>query len=170
MVNEKYILMLHWYLHNIRYNQTCKRITGLFIEYTLPNYSHKKRKDSLEGSLGRVLLAAEPELPKTLVPRLSQHTSGVNIECVKITVFFICDQLFGALKHLNYTILILICFWLMMPGVDYVICGCSSARTTPGTSLCWTLTQEENIAAVITQGRVLDDNLKRQIKNQTLYL
>ena len=45
------------------------------------NHSHKKRKDSLEGSLDRVLLAAELEFPKILVPRLPQHTSDVNIEC-----------------------------------------------------------------------------------------
>ena len=30
------------------------------------------------------------------------------------------------------------------------------------------LTLEENFVAVITQGRVIADNLKRQIKNQTL--
>ena len=35
--------------------------------------SHKKRKDSLEGSLDRVLFAAELEFPKILVPRLHQH-------------------------------------------------------------------------------------------------
>ena len=29
-------------------------------------------------------------------------------------------------------------------------------------------TLDENIAAAITQDRVIDDNLKRQIKNQTL--
>ena len=45
------------------------------------NHSHKKRKDSLEGSLDRVLLAAELEFSKILVPRLPQHTSNVNIEC-----------------------------------------------------------------------------------------
>ena len=56
----------------------------------------------------------------------------------------------------------------MMPGVNYVIYGCSSARTTPGVSLYWSLTLEENIVAVFTQGSVLDDNLKREIKNQTL--
>ena len=57
----------------------------------------------------------------------------------------------------------------MMPGVNYVIYGCSSARTTPGVSLYhYSLTLEENIAAVITQDRVIDGNLKRQIKNQTL--
>ena len=42
----------------------------------------------------------------------------------------------------------------MMPGVNYVIYGCSSARATPGVSLyrrCLTL--EENIVAVITQDR-----------------
>ena len=56
----------------------------------------------------------------------------------------------------------------MMPGVNYVIYGCSSARTTLGVSLHRSLTLEENIVAVITQDRVIDDNLKRQIKNRTL--
>ena len=56
----------------------------------------------------------------------------------------------------------------MIPGVNYVIYGCSSARTIPGVSLYWSFTLEENIIAVITQDRVIDDNLKRQIKNQTL--
>ena len=57
----------------------------------------------------------------------------------------------------------------MMPGVNYVIYGCSSARTTPGVSLYRScLTLEENIVAVITKDKVIDDNLKRQIKNQIL--
>ena len=57
----------------------------------------------------------------------------------------------------------------MMPGANYVIYGCSSAKATRGVSLCRScLTLEENIVAVITQDRVIDDNLKRQIKNQTL--
>ena len=56
----------------------------------------------------------------------------------------------------------------MMPGVNYLMYGCSSARTTPGVSLYRSLTLEENIVAVITQDRVIDNNLKRQIKNQTL--
>ena len=47
----------------------------------------------------------------------------------------------------------------MMSGVNYVIYGCSSARTTPGVSLYWSFTLEENIIAVITQNRVIDDNL-----------
>ena len=42
---------------------------------------HQKWKDSLEGSLDRVLFAVELEFPKILVPRLPQHTSNVNIEC-----------------------------------------------------------------------------------------
>ena len=57
----------------------------------------------------------------------------------------------------------------MMPGVNYVIYGCSSARTTPRVSLHWSLTLEENMVAVVTQDRVIDDNFKRQIKNQTFY-
>ena len=56
----------------------------------------------------------------------------------------------------------------MMPGVNYVIYGCSSAILTPGVSLYQSLTLEENIVAVITQDRVIDDDLKKQIKNQTL--
>ena len=55
----------------------------------------------------------------------------------------------------------------MMAGVNYVIYGCSSARTTPGVSLYRSLTLEENIVAVITQDRAIDINLKKQIKNQT---
>ena len=55
-----------------------------------------------------------------------------------------------------------------MVGVDFVINDCSYARTTPGLSLYQSLTLEQNIVAVITQDRVIDDNLKKQIKNQTL--
>ena len=58
-----------------------------------------------------------------------------------------------------------------MPGVNYVLYGCSSARFTPRVSLYRSLTLEENIVAAITQDRVVDDNLKKQIKNQTfMYL
>ena len=56
----------------------------------------------------------------------------------------------------------------MNSGVNYVTYCCSPARTTPGVSLYWSLTLEQNIVAVITQDRVVDDNLKQQIKNQTL--
>ena len=87
---------------------------------------------------------------------------------VKTAVFFTCDWLFGALIHLSFVVLILICFLFMMSGVNYLIYGCSSARTTPGVSLYRSLTLEENIVAVITQDRVIDNSLKRQIKNQTL--
>ena len=47
----------------------------------------------------------------------------------------------------------------MMPGVNYVIYDCSSATT---------ITLQENVVAVITQDRVRDDNVKRQIKNRPL--
>ena len=58
----------------------------------------------------------------------------------------------------------------MMPGVNYVIYGCSSARTTPGVSLYGSLKLEENIVAVITQDRVTDNNLKKQIKTKPCVL
>ena len=57
----------------------------------------------------------------------------------------------------------------MVPGVNYVIYGSSSARIAPEVSLYRSfLTLEGNIIAVITQNREIDDNLKRQIKKQTL--
>ena len=56
----------------------------------------------------------------------------------------------------------------MTPGVNNVIYGCSSTRTTSRVSLYRSLSFEENIVAVITQNKVIDDNLKSQIKNQTL--
>ena len=45
------------------------------------DHSQKKRKDSLEGSLDRVLFVAELDFSKILVTRLPQHTSNVNNEC-----------------------------------------------------------------------------------------
>ena len=56
----------------------------------------------------------------------------------------------------------------MMPGVNYVTYGCFSTRTIPGVSLYRSLTLEENIVAVMTQDKLIDDNLKKQIKNRTL--
>ena len=56
----------------------------------------------------------------------------------------------------------------MMPVVNYVMYGSSSAITTPGVLLYGSVTLEKNIVAVITQVRVIDGNLKRQTKNQTL--
>ena len=58
----------------------------------------------------------------------------------------------------------------MMPGVNYVIYGCSSARLTPGVSLHQSLALEENIVAVITQDRVIDDNLKSKLKTKLYVL
>ena len=52
----------------------------------------------------------------------------------------------------------------MMPDVNYVIYGCSSARTTPGVSPYRSLTLEENIIEVITQDRVIDGNGKDKLK------
>ena len=47
----------------------------------------------------------------------------------------------------------------MMNDVNYVIYRCSSARATPGVSLYRScLTLEENIVAVITQDKVIEDN------------
>ena len=54
----------------------------MITQFDILQQSHKKRKDTLEGSLDRVLFSPELEFPKILVPRLPQHTSDVNTECV----------------------------------------------------------------------------------------
>ena len=61
----------------------CRQFRTLYTYYP----SRKKRRDSLEGSLDRILFAAELEFPKILVPRLPQHTSDVNIECAGKSVW-----------------------------------------------------------------------------------
>ena len=101
------------------------------------HHSHKKRKDSMEGSLVRVLLAAELEFPKILVPMLPQDTSNVSIECARKSkqLYYLCDQLLGALIYLDVFVLMLICFKLIMPYVSYAVIGCCSLRTTLGKTL-----------------------------------
>ena len=63
----------------------CECIGFLYCFYMVvifcSNHSHKKQKDSLEGSLDQVSFASELEFPKILVPRLPQYTLNVNIEC-----------------------------------------------------------------------------------------
>ena len=58
----------------------------------------------------------------------------------------------------------------MMPGVNYVIYGCYSARTTPGASRYWSLSLEENIVAVITQDRVMITIWKSKLKTKPCVL
>ena len=96
-----------------------------------------------------------------------KHWIWRKVRMVKTTVLFIWDQLLAALIDFNFITLILICIKLMMRGVNYVIYACFSARST-AVSLHWSFTLEENIIAVISQDRVIDGNLKRQIKNRTL--
>ena len=40
----------------------------------------------------------------------------------------------------------------MMSGANFVIYGCSPATLTPGVSLYWSLTMEENIIAILKTG------------------
>ena len=54
-----------------------------------------------------------------------------------------------------------------MPAVNYVIYGCSSSRTTPAVIPIPEL--HTGGKTLLQLDRVIDDNLKRQIKNRTLY-
>ena len=76
------------------------------------NFSHKKRKDSLESSLDWVLFAAENDFPKILVPRLPQNTSIVNIECArkhKTTVYIV--YILYVTSFLDYWYIFILLFW-----------------------------------------------------------
>ena len=74
------------------------------------HHGHRKRKDSLEGSLDRVLSETVLEFPKILIPRLPLHTSNVNTECAGKSkqLYSLCDQILGELMHLHFNTLILI--------------------------------------------------------------
>ena len=105
-------------------------------------HSHKKRKDSLEGSLGRVLFD-RTGAPKNTSTRFPQNTSNVTIECAgkpkQLNCF--CDQTFGALMSLFY--------WsditLSVFPIDYALWELCDIwllllRTTPGVTLYWSNT------------------------------
>ena len=106
---------------------------------------HKKRRDSLKGSLDWVLFLTELELPKILVSRLPQYNLNVKIEDARKSEWlkqlcYLCVTSFLEHWHtLLSFILILVCFSLVMPPENYVIYGSSSAKTTPGVSLYWSL-------------------------------
>ena len=95
-----------------RKNKSLLSINTEGNQFCLFRYSHKKRKDSLEGSLDRELFAAGLEFPKVLVSRNPQNSSNVNIENPgkPKQLYSLCDQLLGALIYLHFIILILICF------------------------------------------------------------
>ena len=58
----------------------------------------------------------------------------------------------------------------MMPGVNYVIYGCFSAKTTHGISLYRSLTLEENIVAVYIQDKVILTIWKGKLKTELCVL
>ena len=135
------------------------------------SHSHKKWKDSLEVSLDRKLFAAELDFSKILVPRLPQNSSNVNIECAGKSkqLYSLCDQLLGALIYLHFIILTLIFL------IDHACCKLcniwlllleNNSRSYHCTGVShW----RKNTVAVTTQDRVINDNLKKQIKNRTFY-
>ena len=74
-------------------------------------HSHKKRKDSLEGSLDRVLFELEDTSAQATSAYITcKYRMCWRVSMVKTTVLFTRDQLLVALIHFNFIILILICF------------------------------------------------------------
>ena len=99
-------------------------------------HSHRKRRDSLESSLDRVLFAAKPEFLKILVPRLPQNSSNAKIkfaEKPKQLLFTWPASWSTDISSFCYSdIDLFFIVLLIMPAVNYVIHGYSSLRTTPG--------------------------------------
>ena len=58
----------------------------------------------------------------------------------------------------------------MMPGINYAIYGCSLREQLQKYHYTGALTLEKNIIAVITQGRVIDDNLESKLKTELCVL
>ena len=83
------------------------------------NHSQKKRRDTLESRLVRVLITAELEFRKIVVPRLPQNVSTVNIENTGKSkqLYYLCDQLLGGLIYLY-----LYCSDINLFLIDYAWC------------------------------------------------
>ena len=96
------------------------QVLCICIKYS---HSYKKKKDSVEDSLVQVLLTTKLELSKILVPRPPQNVSNVNIEGTRKgkRMYYLCDQLLGAQVYIHFIVLVLICFYLIMRGVNYAI-------------------------------------------------
>ena len=127
----------------------------------------------MEDSLDRVLFAAELEFPKILVPRLPQHTSNVNNECpgksewskqlYSLYVTSFLEHWYNLIYYSDINLFLIDDAWRKVCNIWLLLCEINSRL-----SLYQSLTLKENIVAVISQDRMIDDNLKKQIKNQTL--
>ena len=128
-------------------------------------HSHKKRKDSVEGSLSGVLSVAELEFRKIRVPRLltiHQMETLDEPENQNWTLYFLCDLLLAELKYLSFYYSGINLFL-----IDYAYCKLCNIwllliENNSRSSHCTRTSHwRKNIVAVISQGRVIDDNLKR---------
>ena len=107
---------------------------------------------------------------KIIVLRLPQNLSDVNIECVgkPKQLYSLCDQLLGAIISSFYY------SGINLLLIDYACCKLCNIWLTlfENNSRSYHYTGashwRKNIVAVIVHGRVIDGNLKRQIKNRTL--
>ena len=140
------------------------------LMFSFWNYhSHEKR--SLESSLDRVLFATESEFPKILVPRLLLNSSNCKhwmCQKTKRTVFFIWSISWSTdISSFCYSDINLI----LIEYVSLKLCNIwfflfennSRSYNYTGTSH-W----KKNMVAVVTEDRVIDENL-RQSKNRTFY-
>ena len=71
---SKTLMYEFWYDYTKPKYQYNAKLYNIDTDSFIIHVSHKKQKDSLEGSLDRVLFVAELEFPKILAPRLPQHT------------------------------------------------------------------------------------------------
>ena len=106
-------------------NVICRSRNILKISYwklvTSTDRSHKKRNDSFEGSLDRVLFVAELDFPKILVPRLPQETSNLNNDCPRKPkqLYSSCDQPLYMEHWCLYSIVLILTSYLLKRGTTW---------------------------------------------------
>ena len=75
------------------------------------SHNHNKQKDLLEGSLDQVLIPAELDFSKILVPRLFQHTSNVNIEIARKSEWLKQMYSLYVTSLLKHWFILILLFW-----------------------------------------------------------
>ena len=130
------------------------------------NHSHQRRKESLETRTEPAFFSLGLEFRKFLEPSPREPEWDINKKVWETLEKFKIKGL-SSCSVLN----------LRMPGENWWIFNCHSCRVAPEISFFRVTTKDDkqstnwgsNIVTVITRDRVIDGDLKGQIKNRTLH-
>ena len=129
------------------------------------NRSHQRRKDSLEIRTEPAFFSLELEFRKFLEPSPRKPEWDINKKVWETLEKFKSKDYLHAVLNLR------------MPGENWWIFNCHCSRVAPEISFFRVTTKDDkhstnwgnNIVAVMTRDRVIDGDLKGQIKNRTLH-